>query len=97
MKRQILFLTAAIAAIGGMSATAISGGSISERRAKALAAYEPAGEPVDCVTLSQVRSSRVIDDRTIDFTLAGARCIVTPCLIVAPALPAKSAFRTAPA
>lgn len=73
MKRQILFLTAAIAAIGGMSATAISGGSISERRAKALAAYEPAGEPVDCVTLSQVRSSKVIDARTIDFTLAGGK------------------------
>jgi hypothetical protein len=38
-----------------------------------LAAYEPVGEAVNCVSLSQVRSTRVIDDRTIDFTLAGGK------------------------
>jgi len=92
MKRQILFLTAAIAAIGGMSATAISGGSISERRAKALAAYEPAGEPVDCVPLSQVRSSRVIDDRTIDFTLAGGKVYRNTLPYSCPSLASEERF-----
>lgn len=73
MKKQFLLLAATCIAIGGVTGTAISGGSVSERRAKALAAYEPAGEPVNCVTLSQIRSSKVIDDRTIDFKMAGGK------------------------
>lgn len=73
MKRQFLFLATMAVAITGVAGAAISGGSISERRAKALAAYEPVGEAVNCVTLSQVRSSKVIDDRTIDFKMAGGK------------------------
>lgn len=33
----------------------------------------PAGEPVSCVQTSQIRSTRVIDDRTIDFTMRGGQ------------------------
>lgn len=73
MMKPFLFLTATCIAIGGIASAAISGGSISERRAKALAAYEPVGEPVNCITLTQVRSSDVIDDRTIDFKMAGGK------------------------
>lgn len=73
MKKPFLLLAATCVAIGGVASVAISGGSVSERRAKALAAYEPAGEPVNCVTLSQIRSSSVIDDRTIDFKMAGGK------------------------
>jgi hypothetical protein len=73
MKKQFLFLAATCVAIGGVASAAISGGSVSERRAKALAAYEPAGEAVNCITLSQIRSSKVIDDRTIDFKMTGGK------------------------
>jgi hypothetical protein len=31
----------------------------------------PAGEPVNCVQISQIRSTRVIDDQTIDFHMRG--------------------------
>lgn len=73
MKKQALFIVATIAAIGGISASAVSGESTSERRAKALAAYEPVGKPVNCVALSQIRSTKVIDNRTIDFKMTGGK------------------------
>ncbi|HMS19306.1 DUF6491 family protein [uncultured Sphingorhabdus sp.] len=73
MKKRLLLALATTIAIGGVATSAVSGGSVSERRAKALAAYEPSGEPVSCITLSQVRSSKVIDDRTIDFKMAGGK------------------------
>lgn len=31
----------------------------------------PASEPVDCLSLTRIRSSRVLDDRTIDFETSG--------------------------
>ena len=31
------------------------------------------GEPVDCISLSQIRSSRVRDDQTIDFEVSGRK------------------------
>ncbi len=73
MKKQFLLTLAGTVAIAGVATSAVSGGSISERRAKALAAYEPSGDPVSCITLSQVRSSNVIDNRTIDFKMAGGK------------------------
>ena len=33
----------------------------------------PAGKPVDCVSIPQLRESRVRDDRTIDFYATGRR------------------------
>ena len=36
-------------------------------------AATPAGEPVSCLPISQLRESRVRDDRTIDFFTAGRR------------------------
>ena len=38
---------------------------------RALAGARPAGEPVDCLALSRIDSTRVRDDRTIDFRLRG--------------------------
>ena len=34
-------------------------------------AYAPAGEARDCVPLASIQQTRVLDDRTIDFVLAG--------------------------
>jgi len=36
-------------------------------------AAEVVGEPVSCINLSQIRSTQVRDDRTIDFILSGGR------------------------
>ena len=41
----------------------------SDRRA--LAEARPAGEPVDCVHLARIRATRIRDDRSIDFHMAG--------------------------
>lgn len=73
MKQKFLWAALATLAIGGVTTAAISGGSMSERRAKALAAYTPAGEAKDCISISLIRSSHVIDDRTIDFKTAGGK------------------------
>ena len=73
MQKSLMFAFIASLAIGGAASSAISGGSVSERRAKALAAYEPVGEAVSCINLSQIRSSKVVDDRTIDFKMAGGK------------------------
>jgi len=55
------------------AAMAVTGCAHDERPARAQQAAQqtmiPAGDPVNCVTLSQLRETRVIDDRTIDFIL----------------------------
>jgi Family of unknown function (DUF6491) len=38
---------------------------------RALAEARPAGEPVDCVHIARIRNTRIRDDRTIDFHMAG--------------------------
>lgn len=43
--------------------------SRTERRAAEKASRVPDGEPRDCLQLSQIRESRVLDDQTIDFIL----------------------------
>jgi hypothetical protein len=73
MKQKIVWAARASLAIGGVATAAISGESVSDRRAKALAAYTPVGKAKDCVTISQIRSTRVIDNKTIDFTMAGGK------------------------
>ncbi|MGL5838874.1 MAG: hypothetical protein ACRCY3_10280 [Sphingorhabdus sp.] len=73
MKRHILLGAAAGFAIMGITTAAISGGSVSERRAKALAAYTPAGEVRDCIQISSIRSTNVIDNNTIDFKTTGGK------------------------
>lgn len=37
------------------------------------AKIKPAGPPVDCVNIRSIRSTRVRDDRTIDFYMAGGK------------------------
>jgi hypothetical protein len=73
MRKQIIAGIAFGLTIGTIATAAISGGGLSERRAKALAAYTPAGEAKDCIPIANIRSSNVIDDRTIDFKTAGSK------------------------
>lgn len=58
----------AISLMAGV-ALALAGCAQDERPAQAQQTMSPAGEPVNCVTLSQLRQTRVIDDQTIDFIL----------------------------
>lgn len=44
-----------------------------ERRAKELAAYQPAGNAVNCVSISQIRSTKVLANNVIDFKMAGGK------------------------
>jgi hypothetical protein len=73
MRKQIIAAVALGLGIGGIATAAISGGSISERRAKALAAYTPVGEAENCISVTTIRSTKVIDDSTIDFKTAGGK------------------------
>jgi hypothetical protein len=73
MKQKLVWAAFASLAIGGVTTAAISSGGASERRTKALEAYTPVGKAVDCVSISQIRSTRVIDDKTIDFTMVGGK------------------------
>jgi hypothetical protein len=58
-----------------MLAVATTAGAFgpSERRAKALAEYQPVGEAKSCITINQIRSTHVIDNQTIDFKMAGGK------------------------
>ena len=68
MNRSILTLSAsaAICATLGFSAIpATSSDEIKEVRA--------VGQPINCVSLSRIRDTNIVDDRTIDFKMAGGK------------------------
>jgi len=51
------------------AALALAGCMQNEGPARAQQTMIPAGDPINCVTLSQLRQTSVIDDQTIDFIL----------------------------
>jgi hypothetical protein len=57
----------ALVAVLGMSAEARPLKRAEEARIK------PAGKPIKCITIRAIQSSRVRDDRTIDFYMSGDR------------------------
>jgi hypothetical protein len=44
-----------------------------ERRAKELAAYQPVGEPVNCISITRIRSTKILANNVIDFKMAGGK------------------------
>jgi hypothetical protein len=67
MQKLILgFATLAIATTAGAFGP-------SERRAKELAAYQPAGEPVNCISINQIRSTKILANNVIDFKMTGGK------------------------
>jgi hypothetical protein len=60
-----LLIGATLLSVGGRSADA------DERPASKAPPVEVLGEPVDCITISRIRTTRVHDDYTIDFELPG--------------------------
>ena len=59
-------------------------------------ALRPAGEPVDCISISGIRRSEVIDDRTIDFHMAGGRVLRNHLPNQCPGLGFDKAFAYSP-
>jgi hypothetical protein len=67
MKKLILGLaTLAIATTAGAFGPA-------ERRAKQLAAYEPAGKAVSCIDIRSIDSTQVLSNTVIDFKMRGGK------------------------
>jgi hypothetical protein len=64
--RKMLLIIPAIALLSGGGAIAISSKS-------APIPVRAVGEPKNCVTISQIRSTKVVDSRTIDFRMAGGK------------------------
>ena len=63
---KLLFIIPAIALFSGGGAVALSSQNAPEP-------VRAVGEPKSCVTISQIRSTKVIDSRTIDFRMAGGK------------------------
>ena len=59
--------------------------------------YVPSGTPVDCISISQIRSSSVRDDRTIDFEVSGKKIYRNSLPNSCPAWASSGAFPIAPA
>ena len=64
--------------------------------ASAPAQWVPAGEPVRCIQASQIRSTRVIDDSTIDFDMGGGRLFRNHLPNRCPGLNSNRAFSYSP-
>ena len=64
--RKMLLIIPAIALLSGVGAVALSSN-------KAPAPVRAVGEPRSCVTISQIRSTKVVDNSTIDFRMAGGK------------------------
>jgi Family of unknown function (DUF6491) len=71
MNKMLLGLGVSIAATAAVSGAIAFGPA--ERRAKELAAYQPAGEPVNCVSINRIRSTKILNNQTIDFKMAGGK------------------------
>lgn len=63
---KLLFIIPAIALFSGGGAVALSSKNAPEP-------VRTVGEPKSCVTISQIRSTKVIDSRNIDFHMAGGK------------------------
>jgi hypothetical protein len=67
MKRAVtLFAVAAVATTGLATVFA---------REKNVVAMQAVGKPVDCVSTYQIRDTKIIDDRTIDFKMSGGKTL----------------------
>ena len=61
------------ATILALSLAACAATARDETDQRALAEATPLGEPTDCVQIAGIRNTRIRDDRTIDFYMAGGR------------------------
>lgn len=55
--------------IAGMALLLAGCAGQSERTARATQEMVPAGDPISCINIVQIRNTQVIDDQTIDFIM----------------------------
>jgi hypothetical protein len=93
MQKFLLTIASAGVVLAGFAAaTASMASSLSERRAKQLSAYQPAGEAVSCIQIARIRSTHVIDNRTIDFRLSNGKVYRNTLSSSCPGLGYQEAF-----
>jgi hypothetical protein len=83
--RKMLLIIPAVALLSG-------GGAIALSRDKAPEPVRAVGEPKSCVTISQIRSTKVIDSRNIDFRMAGGKTYRTTLPQSCPSLKFEDRF-----
>jgi hypothetical protein len=71
---KLIFAAAALASVAGCTGP---GGLTAHQQAnrRTLEAAREAGPPEDCVLRRNIRHTEVLDDRTIDFHMAGGRIL----------------------
>ena len=89
MKRHLAIAASiVIAACAPMGTTS----SRKEARQAALAGARPVGPPIDCLNLTQIRSTRVRSDSVIDFEMAGGEIYRNTLPISCPSLGFEERF-----
>jgi hypothetical protein len=77
MRKMILGLTTlgltTLAATTLVVATAAGAFGPAERRAKEIAAYQPAGEAVSCIDIRSIDSTKILANDIIDFKMRGGK------------------------
>jgi hypothetical protein len=66
MRKLPLIIVSVIALLSG-------GGAVALSAKKAAEPVREVGAPKSCVTISQIRSTKVVDNNTIDFRMAGGK------------------------
>ena len=64
--RKMLLIIPAVALLSG-------GGAVALSSKKAPEPVRPVGEPKSCVSISQIRSTKVVDNNNIDFRMVGGK------------------------
>jgi hypothetical protein len=64
-----------IATCVAVAASVFAGSAHAAKPARVAPAMVPAGEPVNCVQTTQIRSTRVMDDQTIDFQMRNGKLL----------------------
>lgn len=71
MRKRTPIIIASVIASGGLAFAGVNAGGKSSKDDKYI--IETVGEPKSCVRRSQIRSTDVIDDSTIDFKMRGGK------------------------
>lgn len=64
--------TAALVGTVALTSNATAFGR-AERRAAELSGWQPAGPPVQCINIRNIKNTRVLSDRVIDFEMLGGK------------------------
>lgn len=75
-----------------VSAVATAGLAVVYAKDKTPVVVQAVGKPVDCVSTNQIRDTRIIDDRTIDFKMSGRQTLRNTLPYSCPSLRSEDRF-----